>query len=317
MSIKDKNGSWKEPINLYQINTYKDEITPFIHYDNESLFYSSDGHLGLGKYDVFVSRLVDDNFSSAYNLGYPINDYFNQSSLTVSFSGNTAYYSSDNSNGFGNLDIYKFKIPESYNFPKKMVLVKGMVKNNNNMPLNKVNIIFKTLEGEDVNIKSKEDGSFILCLQLNNNYLINIEKEGYIFYSDNLFFENSFTSYLNVILSPLELKESTTLKNVFFDFDSDVINKNSYWELDNLVNLMNLNKNINIQIQGHTDNLGKEDYNYTLSLKRANSVKKYLVDFIASDRISVRGFGSAEPIASNENEEGRKQNRRIEIVIIK
>ena len=112
-----------------------------------------------------------------------------------------------------------------------------MVKNKNNIPLNKVNIIFKTLEGEDINIKSKEDGSFILCLQLNNNYLINIEKEGYIFYSDNLFFENSFTSYLNVILSPLELKESTILKNVFFDFDSDVINENSYWELDNLVNL--------------------------------------------------------------------------------
>lgn len=317
MSIKDKNGNWKKPINLHQINTDKDEITPFIHYDNESLFYSSNGHLGFGKQDVFVSRIIDNNFSTAYNLGYPVNDYFNQSSLIVSFSGNKAYYSSDNLNGFGSLDIYEFQIPESYNFPKKMVLVKGIVKNDNNSPLDKVDVTFKTLQGKDINIKSKEDGSFKLCLQLNNNYLINIEKEGYIFYSDNLFFDNSSTFYLNVIMSPLEVKESTILKNVFFDFDSDVLNKNSFWELDNLVNLMNSNKNINIQIQGHTDNIGEEDYNYTLSLKRANSVKKYLVKFIDSDRVSVRGFGRSEPIASNENEEGRKQNRRIEILIIK
>jgi len=239
------NNSFKEPINAGSIiNTKYDEMSPFLHADNMTLYFASDGHIGMGQFDLFVSRrdAVYDNWNFPENLGYPINTYKVENSLIVESNGQKAYFVSDNS-GFGLEDIFFFTLPED--------------KTANN------------ISNLELDIISKKSGEEII------------------------------------------------LRNVQFNHNSYKLNKNSILELEELIAFLNKYQNINILIEGHTDNIGGYNENQILSEKRAFTVYKYLIENkISEHRLNYQGFGEVRPLSSNKNEFERMKNRRTSFKII-
>jgi outer membrane protein OmpA-like peptidoglycan-associated protein len=163
-------------------------------------------------------------------------------------------------------------------------------------------------------------GTFLVCLPPDNNYGLNVSKEGYLFYSDNFMLKGIHSAtepfIKRIDLSPIRVGEKMVLSNVFYEFDSWKITKESFSELDKLVKLLSDNKKITVEIDGYTDAIGTDAYNLELSQKRARSVLDYLAGKgIISQRLSFKGFGSASPLGDNITNDGRKLNRRTEIRI--
>ena len=205
---------------------------------------------------------------------------------------------SDKDGGFGGLDLYSFELDDNLR-PNPVTYIKGRVKDaESGMPLE------ATVEMVD----------------LRSNVLLNVSASDYPFYSENFQIEKSYTAlepYLKDInLQKAEVGTVVVLKNVFFDFDRSDLQPSSYVELDKLVDYLEHNR-VNIEIAGHTDNQGSDEYNDRLSMERAKAVYDYLVQHgVAADRLSYRGYGKRHPIADNETEEGRAANRRTEFRIV-
>lgn len=321
---KNDNGKWEEPLNLgAEINTAGDESTPFIHADNQTLYFNSTGHPGYSeKPDLFVShKLPGGKWSKPENLGYPINTIDDEGSLVVASDGKTAYYSSDRSDTKGGLDIYTFELREDIR-PLKTLWVKGQVydaKTKSGLPC--------TVELTDLatrelvsKLQTDEDGNYLITLPVGKDYAFNVNRKGYLFYSEN--YDISKTSpdstfEANIPLQPIEANASIVLKNVFFDTKRTQLKPESITELDNVVKLMNENPKIKIVITGYTDNVGKPADNLSLSKGRAVAVVNYLLSKdIRNERVSFKGLGETNPIANNNTEEGRALNRRTELSIV-
>lgn len=320
------NGEWSVPRNLGDvINTPYSEETPFIHPDGKTLYFTSDGHPGMGEKDIYVTRKDSiGNWSTPKNLGYPINTWNDEQGLFVAASGENAYFSSDRKGGFGKLDIYSFKLYEAAR-PDKVTYVKGIVKDKvTGKPLSaKFELI--DLETSEVVIESGSDpvnGSFLVTLPVNHNYALNVSKEKYLFYSEHFSLPESHDISkpyrMDVDLQPIEYGEKVVLKNIFFETASYELLPKSQVELDKLVAFMNNNPTIRIEIGGHTDNVGKPSDNQLLSENRAKSVRSYLIDHeIAEGRIQYKGYGEEQPVDTNETAEGRANNRRTEFKVLK
>lgn len=326
ITVKDDFGVWSLPQNIgVPINTSKSEMSPFIHPDGETLYFTSDGHLGMGGFDIFMSKKqTDGSWSIPQNLGYPINTHKDEGFFIVSASGITAIFASDQLNGFGKYDLYSFELPIDAR-PRPVTYIKGTIADK--LSLKKLGAEFELYDiktGELVvkSFSDELDGSFLLSLPTSSTYALNVSKNGYLFYSEN--FELKDTSSilkpkeLNIFLQPIGEGEIVILKNIFFDFDSDKLKEESLLELNKLIKLLNENPKLAIEIRGHTDNRGTFEYNRTLSDKRALAVYKYLVDNgISSNRLTSKGYGASVPIDTNETEEGRANNRRTEFKVIK
>ena len=232
-------GIFGEPINLGKtINTADDEMSPFIHTDNQTLYFASKGHVGMGDFDLFLSRRkhVLEKWASPENLGYPINTHDVENSLIVASDGQTAYFASDKS-GYGQEDIFWFELPESVQ-PNQV-------------------------DGLELDIIRQESGAEII------------------------------------------------LENVHFAHNSYELDKSSFEELDKLIAYLHKHPEVNIVIEGHTDNVGGEAANQLLSENRAKAVYTYVVDaLIEKSRLTYIGYGEVKPLAANITEEGRAQNRR-------
>lgn len=229
-----QNGHWTEPENLgAAINTSGDEMFPFIHFDQSSLYFTSNGWKSLGGSDLFVSRKIGNSFTPPINLGFPINTIDNESGMVVSANGREAYFSSDRFGGEGEMDIYSFELP--------------------------------------------------------------IEVQAF----------------------PVKQSEKIVLHNIQFETAKSEIKPDSEKTLNVLLQFLRENPHIQIQINGHTDNIGREEDNILLSNQRAKAVVDFLVkNGIQQNRLSYKGFGSSQPIADNETELGRAFNRRTEMVIL-
>ena len=316
-------GKWSRPENLGEaVNTSGDESCPFMHADNETLYFNSNGHPGYGMTDLFFSKKVNDSsWTVAENLGYPVNTIDDQGSLIVAADGKTAYYASDGADTKGGLDIYSFQLREDIR-PLKTLWVKGKVFDK------------KTLAGlpsavELTNIKTgnliskiqtDEDGNYLATLPVGKDYAFNVNRKGYLFYSDNFSLStNPVDSVYNkdIPLQPLETGAAIVLKNIFFDTKKIELKPESIAELDKIVQLLNDNPKLKIQISGHTDNVGLAKDNLLLSNKRAKAVTTYLLQKgILITRLMAKGFGSAKPIADNKTENGKALNRRTELSVI-
>ncbi len=326
------DSGWSEPINLGPtINTPFAERSPYLHPDGKTLYFSSDGHPGLGRLDVFKSvRLRDDSWtewSEPVNLGKEINTILDDWGYKVSLSGDSAFFASHwRTDGYGGWDLYSVSLPK-YAKPQKVATVKGYVKDPNGKPISaKINI-------EDLSINkivgtlttNPEDGSFLIILPLGKNYGYYAEKDGYFPLSNNIdlrSFEKDTCITFNIILYPmaylLENQKKVRLNNIFFDFDKFELKPESFPELDRVVKILKENSDVAIHIEGHTDSVGTDEYNLQLSRKRAESVRNYLLSKgIAPERIAIFGFGSSMPVASNKTEEGRALNRRVEIWFVR
>ena len=322
-TLNDKN-SWNNPVNLGKtVNTEDDEMSPFIHFDGKTLYFASDGLPGMGGFDIFMTRMnIDSTWSEPKNLGYPINTYNDEMGLIIESNGKKAYFSSirDKSNG---KDIFCFDLYESVR-PNPVSYLKGKVIDKESGKLLKADYELINLSTNKVTIKSTTDGSgnFLVCLPSGCNYGINVNKSGYLFYSENFVLEGQHTVIepfiKRISLSPIKVGEMIQLTNVFYEIDSWELKKESTLELNNLVSLLTDNKDLIIEIGGHTDSTGSDEYNLTLSEKRALSVVNFLISKgISSDRLKYKGYGNTMPKSDNETLDGRKLNRRTEAKIIK
>jgi len=320
--LNEKN-QWTEPVNLgSNINTEGDEISPFIHFDGKTLYYASDGKVGMGGFDLFITRLKEDStWTNPMNLGYPINTCNDEMGLVIESGGQKAYYSSTRDKTEGK-DIFSFNVYESIR-PNAVSYLKGKVYDKETGKLLKAEYELINLSTGRIMMKSftDESGNFLVCLPSGYNYGINVSRPGYLFYSDNFMFAGKHTvsaPYIKKItLNPVRVGEKMELSNVFYEVDSWELKKESLSELDNLATLLSENKNLVMEIGGYTDSTGSVQYNKTLSEKRALSVVNYLIKKgVPSDRLLSKGYGNSSPLGDNITEEGRKLNRRTEAKII-
>jgi outer membrane protein OmpA-like peptidoglycan-associated protein len=354
ISYKDSKGKWGEAVNLGPtINTKYGEEGVYIHPDGKTLYFSSQGHKGMGGYDVYKSVYNDSTktWGIPQNIGYPVNTPDDDVFFVVSASGRRAFYTSFNPNGFGEKDLHMitFLGPEkpmaqsnednllaSKVAPIKQAIVaptvaireaqltilRGVITDaNNGKPLeaeieiidNQMNQVIATFTSNSAT------GKYLVSLPAGKNYGIAVKKTGYPFHSEN--FDIPDTAAFQQITKDVALKNMVVgtkivLKNIFYDFDKATLRLESTNELQRLVQLLNDYPNMKIELSSHTDSYGANEYNLKLSDNRAKSVVDYLIKSgITSNRLTFKGFGEDQPISTNETDEGRQMNRRTEFKI--
>lgn len=350
VSLKTDSG-WSKPINMGKtINTPFAERKPFLHPDGRSLYFSSDGREGLGSLDLYKStKLKEDSWtewSEPINMGKEINTGRNERGAIVATSGELAYFASaDRGLNFGQVDIYKIDVPERLR-PDPVTTLSGRVIDNLG------NIVEATIVWEDLETgkrlgslrSSPDDGKYFIILPQGKNYGVYAEKEGYFPISKNidlrkekkgLKLKEDITLYSisDLIGDDLELmgtgdltydsfelqeKKLIQMNNLFFEYNKSTILKSSFSELDRVIYLLKNYPIDLVEVAGHTDSVGNEEYNLTLSDKRASAVMDYLIKKgIKKEKLISKGYGKHEPVATNETEEGKKLNRRVELRILK
>lgn len=332
-STRSKAG-WSKPENLGSvINTKGRDESPFIHADGRSLYFRSTGHPGIGSYDLYVSTKTNGVWSTPKNMGYPINSIGEERDLVVSLDGLTGYFSSDSFEGNKeHLDIYKFTLPSALAPTPMTYLQCQVLDKDSNEPI-EAQILIYDLEtnSELVNKNTDVFGRILTALEVSNEISMQISAPGYTFWSEHFSYDQSRygrnpyseTIYLNKIRAnpttpnELAIDEPIVLKNIFFETGSAALLPASNQEIRFLYDYLKFNT-LSIQIIGHTDNVGAESENQVLSQQRAESVRQKLIDLgISPDRILAIGRGELSPIATNETDNGRAQNRRTEVVINK
>lgn len=323
VSYRQPNGRWGQATNMGSlINTAGDELAPFIHADNATLYFTSDGLPGYGNSDIFLCRKGPNNdWSIPENIGFPINTIESEGSLFVAADGKTAFYASDRSDSRGGLDLYTFELRPNVR-PAKTLYVKGKVydiKTRKGIP-SAVELIDNSNQKSVTNIQTDETGNYFITLPIGKDYTFTVNRKGYLFYSEifSLSKNEADSTYdKDIPLRPIELNASLVLKNILFETNSAHLQPISLVEIDRLRQLMTENPTLKVQINGHTDNVGSPADNLTLSSDRAKSVVDYLVSKgINAGRLSFKGLGETKPIADNKTEAGRALNRRTEFVVI-
>lgn len=316
--LSDGKLRFSNPENLGQaVNSPQDDYAPYIHADNRTLYFLSKGHLNFGGSDIFVSRRGEDGkWSKAKNMGYPINKNTDCYGFTLNGAGDKGYISLLNTDEKERgIDVYEFRLYEEAR-PSSVVCLKGCV-----VDATKRKGTFATVEIFDylgkkplfLSHSDRKTGEFTLILPDSGEYGLNVRKPGYVFYSSKI---DKTKDTLYVFLSKIERGKSVVLDNIFFAFDSFELDPKSDNEIDRLVSFLKDNPDIEIEIVGHTDNIGSEKRNRVLSENRSLSVKKALVSKgVEASRLVAKGLGMSAPVASNATEEGRQLNRRVECVV--
>jgi outer membrane protein OmpA-like peptidoglycan-associated protein len=324
MSRMADDGAWSKPEKLGpHVNTPWQEESVQIHPDGRTLYFSSNGHPGFGGLDIYVSRMQDDgSWGPALNLGYPINTSGDENSLLVSADGRIAYFASDRPGGLGDLDLYSFELyPEAR--PTPVSYIRGHVSDRSDgKPLEADVKLFDLATGQlaTAAYSDPKTGEFLVCLPTGRRYALNAAREGYLFFSETYDVAGSsakepFT--LEVPLSPLASGSVIALRNVFFNTASYELLPASELEIDKLAKLLFLNPSLRIELGGHTDNVGNDAANLKLSDQRANAVRERLIaKGIEGGRITAKGYGETKPVAPNDTEAGRAQNRRTEVRVL-
>jgi outer membrane protein OmpA-like peptidoglycan-associated protein len=317
------NGQWGTPLNMGpEVNSSADESCPFIHADNQTFYFTSNGHPGYGGTDLyFMRKQADGSWGKPQNLGYPVNTIDDEGSLIIASDGKTAYYASDGADSRGGLDIYSFQLPNNVR-PFKTLWVKGNVfdeKTKQGLP-SAVELINLATAQTISKVQTDEEGNYLITLPVGNDYAFNVNRKGYLFYSENFFLKQSGTDTtytIDIPLTPIEINASIVLKNIFFDVNKAELKQESMIELDRVIQLLKENPSVKIEIGGHTDNVGKPADNLLLSNNRAKAVINYfLYKGIPADRISSKGFGETKPVGDNTTEAGRAKNRRTELKVV-
>ncbi|MCX6280005.1 MAG: OmpA family protein [Bacteroidetes bacterium] len=323
-SIKGDNGEWSAPVNLgSDINSMGNEKSPFIHPDSKTLYFSSDGLMGLGGYDVFFTKLNENGiWQKPRNIGYPINSPDDEVGFFVSTDGTKGFFASNKFKGKGGWDLYSFDLYDGAR-PEKVLFIRGNVKSEySTEPLN-ARIELKNMETRKVSEIPMDSitGNYVAVAPFNSDYIMTVKKTDHVYESkyiskfDSLF---KFPAKVDIEMKPIELNKSYRINDIYFPFNSFELQPESKAVLDLLFDFLLENPNISIQVQGHTDNIGNDASNLKLSESRAESVYKYLIEKgIELTRLTYKGFGKSIPVASNDSEEGRAKNRRTVFVIIR
>ncbi len=326
MSVVGDDGKFGIPVKLNDnVNTRFKEESVFIHPDNQTLYFSSEGHVGFGGLDIYMSkRQADGNWGPAINLGYPINTVKDENSLLVGPEGTIAYFASNREGGFGGLDIYQFEMPKDVR-PEKITYTKGKIFNAKTKDPLDANFELIDLENSQVITQSYSDanGQFFVTLTANKNYMVNVNKPGFLFYSDNFSMKGKETDFnkpfiLEIPLQPIDTGSTVELKNIFFDVNKWDLKPESKAELEKLVSFLVKNPTLKIELGGHTDNSGDKKFNGTLSANRAKAVYDYLITNgkISAARLSYKGYAETRPKVPNDSPENKAKNRRTEFKVL-
>ena len=322
------------------INTPFAEYSPFLHPDGRTLYFSSEGHYGLGGLDVFVSTRLSDSswtkWSEPVNLGKELNGPYNDWGFQIATAGDLAYYATAVKKtdcwegdidtpriGCGPSNIYSTELPAIAR-PAVAVTVSGKVMDPDKNPL-EAEIVWNDLtlnKSAGIAKSDPDSGEYLIVLPAGHKYGYSAEKEGYMGASATLDFTGvtAFTEYRHdIILYPFDklIKEKITLRmnNIFFDFDKATLRSESYHELNRWVDVLKKYPDLKAEIHGHTCSIGTETYNQGLSERRAAAVVNYLVSQgIDRNRLTMKGYGETMPVASNKTQEGRELNRRVEVL---
>jgi outer membrane protein OmpA-like peptidoglycan-associated protein len=325
MSTHDNNWNFSTPVNLGPaINTKEDDQFPFIHPDDQTLYFISRGHKGMGNDDIYYARRNEQTgqWDSAINIGYPINTPGYDPGLVIDRLGQYAYFSSDRPGGQGGLDLYRFKLPEHAK-PHPVTYLKAHISDiYTHQPL-EGNLELIDLETGKSFLKTtaSKNGDVEAVLPGGKDYMVNVADSGYLFYSDNIPLKNYYdvNPFLyNIELHPIRKGEKVSLRNVFFPTDGFMLESQSKSELSKLISFLNSNPQVKLEISGHTDNTGKPAHNQELSEKRAKAVYDYLINEgkIPASRLTFKGYGDTQPIAPNTSEKGKQKNRRTEVKVV-
>ncbi|MCC5945375.1 MAG: OmpA family protein [Bernardetiaceae bacterium] len=328
--VEKKGKGWGQPINLGEIiNTPYGESMPFLHPDMKTLYFVSDGHYGIGGADIYMSKRLSDTdwtqWSEPINLGKSINSP-DDDGFYLDISGKFAYIVlKDRPDGYGDYDIYRFEMPERFR-PEPVGIMQGTVTDGSGTPI-ETEIIWEDLKTgrKEGSKKTKKDGSFNVIVPSGKHYGFYTQKKGHITISGSIDLETSDqttseTSSIELISidEAVEQQRKIRLNNIFFDFDSYTLKRTSFPELKRLIQILNDYPHLSVFVQGHTDAVGKPDYNLGLSKNRAEAVMKHLILMgIDADRITFEGYGQTQPIATNKTDEGRALNRRVEFTLKK
>ncbi len=321
-----EDGDWSEPKNLGStVNTVGKEIGPFIAADGVTLYYSTNGISGYGDNDIFLTRRLDDTWTKwtePENLGTGINTNDFDAFYVVQASGNYAYFSS-NANSLGEEDVFRIALPKAVK-PQPVVLVSGKVFDSKTKQPIAAAIKYEALSGGTnggIARSNPATGEYKIALPAGKDFGFRAEAKNYYAISENVN-TSTLTEYKEITkdlyLSPIEVGQTIRLNNIFFEFAKADLKPESYSELDRVVKFLEESPSIEIKLSGHTDNVGNDAANLTLSENRAQSVLKYIVSHgIPASRLTAKGFGKTKPITGNESEEGRQFNRRVEFTIVK
>lgn len=321
VSFKTENGYTRPKKLPATINTEYGEGTPFLAPDNKTLYFSSNKPGGLGGYDMYVTRRLDDSWekwSEPVNLGTPINSESSEAFFTIPAKGDYVYFVRvfDNQS-----DIVRTKLKKEL-LPTAVTIVKGKVIPDVPVNFEKVKLVYF-----DLNVKkeTKVDvnpvtGEYQIVLPSGVFYGFKAEAPGFYPASQNIDLKKS-QEYKEVIVDiPIkEIKAGKTfvINNVFFDFGKADLKPESFYELDQIVTILKENPQFKLEIAGHTDNVGTDEANLALSQNRALAVVNYLVSKgISKDRLVAKGYGKTKPVADNTTNEGRQKNRRVEFKIL-
>lgn len=321
-ATKSVDGKWGAAVNLGpMINTSGNEKSPFIHADGKTLYFSSDGWMGLGGYDIFMTKKQEDgSFSKPKNLGYPINSPGDEVGFFVSTDGTTGFFGSNKIRDVGGWDLYAFDLYDKAR-PEKVLFIKGTIKDESSFEPVKARVELKNMETQRVNEVPVDSntGNYVAIAPFTSDYVMTIKKEGYVY--ESKYIAQTDTQFRKPIqvdmeVKPIELNKSYRINDIFFEFSSYTLTPESKAVLDQLIEFLELNQMLSIEIRGHTDAIGNDADNLILSENRAKSVYDYLIqNKIAASRLTYKGFGESMPVATNDTEEGRANNRRTCFVI--
>ncbi|HYF69692.1 MAG TPA: OmpA family protein [Ohtaekwangia sp.] len=321
--FKKEKGRWAKPLNIGPVvNTAGDEFSPYLAADGRTLYFGSNGRPGYGRVDIFMTRRLDDtwtNWTEPINLGPEINTPLFDAYYTLPASGNYAYLVSIHER-YGDTDIIRVKLPEELR-PNPVVLLQGFtLSNKTKQPVQAIITVedAETRKGFTETISDLQ-GYYSVVLPYGRKYHFYASAKGYLPAYDSVALTHSDTYKeieKNLHLIPLTVGEVLALQNVFFKKGKATLKTESYTELNRLANLMDQNRSMEIELSGHTDNIGNPEALLKLSRERVETVKKYLMQKgISGKRIKGKGYGAAQPLLRNDTEENRKKNRRVEVKI--
>jgi outer membrane protein OmpA-like peptidoglycan-associated protein/tetratricopeptide (TPR) repeat protein len=324
-SVKGPDEAWKKAKNLGRpVNTGGEEFSPFLHSNNQTLFYSSGGRKGMGGLDLFVTTREKGKWSEPVNLGFPLNTWKDEVGIFVSSEGKTAFYSrTENEGGMERSFLYEVDLPKRLWVKNESYALKGKVfDSNNNKPLGaQINLMdldrdtaIQSLRADSVN------GTYLIILTKGANYGLFVSHPGYLYKSLNFELKNAGPNgdiILDIPLDPIVKGARTQLRNIFFDFGSYELRAESKVELKKLIAFIHKNPGLKIEIGGHTDDVGSQENNLALSKNRARAVKEFLVkNGIEFTNLTFKGYGETQPLFPNDSESNRQLNRRIEFKIL-
>ena len=324
-SERQPDGSWGDPINLgAPINTPGDEKSPFMHSDSYTLYFSSNYHIGMGGYNIFYAQMdgKTQKFKEPTNIGNPINTPKDEHGFIVSKDGDKAYYGSDEDGK--DLNIYHFDLYEEAR-PKAVVFVNGEMKNSlGEVPEGAKITLKNTTTNQEVDaVIDQETGDYVavIAIEKDQDVMLTAKKKGYAFSSQLISSDQIVVGKPvkteKVEIKPIEIGEAYQINDINFATNSFEITPRITTVLNEFIAFLKFNDNLNIAINGYTDNIGDPEENLTLSQNRAKAVYDYLtLKEIAPTRLTFKGYGETNSMASNKTAEGRRKNRRTEFVIV-